>query len=62
MKWEYRVVTSQSNTLEQELNRLGAEEWEVIGASFDRAEVRPSMGVQYVQTVQVTVVLKRLVR
>jgi hypothetical protein len=22
MKWEYRVVTSQSNTLEQELNRL----------------------------------------
>lgn len=62
MKWEYRVVTYQAATLEEELNRLGAEEWEVVGTYFDRVEIRPSFGSYRLETGQVTAVLKKPVR
>lgn len=33
MKWEYKVVRIVSSEIETELNRLGAEEWELVGIS-----------------------------
>ena len=62
MKWEYRVVTYPSDTLEKELNRLGAEEWEVISTHFDRVDIHPAIGSYHLEAVQVTAVLKKPVR
>ena len=58
-KWQYRVVTFPAAEIEKELNRLGAEQWELVGTHFDRLDIRPSVGVHHVETVQVTAVLKK---
>jgi len=58
-RWQYRVVTFPAAALEKELNRLGAEQWEVVATQFDRLDIRPSVGVHHVETVQVTAILKR---
>ena len=59
MKWQHRVVTYATAALEKELNRLGAEQREVVGTYFDRVEIRPSIGVHHAETVQVTAILKK---
>jgi hypothetical protein len=61
MKWQYCVVTYTAEALEHELNRLGAEEWEVVGTNFDRIEIRPAVGRHVLHVVQVTAVLKKAV-
>ena len=61
-KWEYRVLTHQAVKFEEELNRLGAEGWEVVGTHFDRIEMRPHLGSWSGDAVQVTAVLKRPAR